>query len=226
VSHELQSPVASIMTDVNLILGGYLGDVPTGQRQKLEGALRKGELLLSIVRDYLNLARVDAGELRGNFRDVRDFTGQIIEPAIDVVRGAIEERGQAVHRDLASDVPPIRCDPELLRIAVQNYVGNASKYGDDGGEIRITVKRAGARLRVAVWNSGQGYPPDQQGQLFRRFSRLDNPELRDRKGTGVGLYSTARIVAVHGGRVGAATEPGVGAEFWLEVPLRGPGRSG
>ena len=94
VSHELQSPVASIMTDANLILSGYLGEVGEKHREKLNGMLRKGEFLLALVRDYLNLARVDAGALSVELSEVRDFAAEVVHPAIELVRAEIEKRGQ------------------------------------------------------------------------------------------------------------------------------------
>jgi len=219
VSHELKSPVASIMTDINLILGGYLGEVGEKQRAKLEGVLRKGDFLLALVRDYLNLARVDAGELKAEFREVRDFAAEVVEPAIELVAAGIEERGQKLTREIPVGLPGVSCDPELLRVAVLNFVGNASKYGDENGEIRVRLETAGESLRLAVWNSGPGFPPEQRGRLFRRFSRVDDPELKKRKGTGVGLYTCARVVALHGGRVDADSVPGEWAEFRFEIPL-------
>jgi signal transduction histidine kinase len=219
VSHELQSPVASIMTDVNLILAGYLGEVGKKHREKLAGMLRKGDFLLAMVRDYLNLARVDAGELSADLSEVRDFTAEVVQPAIGLVRGEIEERGQKLTLEVAPNLPAVKCDPALLRVAVLNFVSNASKYGIEGGRIRVSVAATGERLRLGVWNSGPGFPLEQRGRLFRRFSRVNDPELRKRKGTGVGLYTSARVVAAHGGRVGADARPGEWAEFWFEIPL-------
>jgi len=172
-----------------------------------------------MVRDYLNLARVDAGELSADLGEVRDFTAEVVQPAIELVRGEIEERGQQLTLAAAPNLPAVNCDPALLRVAVLNFMSNASKYGIEGGRIRVSVAAAGDRLRLSVWNSGPGFPLEQRGKLFRRFSRLSDPELRKRKGTGVGLYTSARVVAAHAGRVGADSRPGEWAEFWFEIPL-------
>ena len=75
-----------------------------------------------------------------------------------------------------------------------------------------------AAFTVSVWNEGPGFPPESRGELFRKFSRLQTPETRDRTGTGVGLYTAWRIVHLHGGRMEAASQEGAWAEFSLEIP--------
>jgi len=72
--------------------------------------------------------------------------------------------------------------------------------------------------RIAVWNSGPGFSRDQRDKLFRRFSRLDDPALKSRRGTGVGLYNSWRIVQLHKGRITAHSEQGEWAEFSFEIP--------
>ncbi|MBM3146715.1 MAG: ATP-binding protein [Actinobacteria bacterium] len=80
------------------------------------------------------------------------------------------------------------------------------------------MRREPDRLLVSVWNEGPGFPPEQRGRLFRRFSRLDTPELKKRRGTGLGLYSARRIVRLHDGRMGADSQEGAWAEFWFSLP--------
>ncbi|MBN1442160.1 MAG: ATP-binding protein, partial [Planctomycetes bacterium] len=111
---------------------------------------------------------------------------------------------------------------DLLRIALANLASNAIKYGRRGGEVRVSARLGPRGLRLAVWNEGPGFPPEQRSKLFRRFSRLTTPELKGRKGTGVGLYTVWRIAKLHGGRTGARSEPGQWAEFFVEIPQPAP----
>jgi signal transduction histidine kinase len=69
-----------------------------------------------------------------------------------------------------------------------------------------------------VWNEGPGFPDADRPKLFRKFSRLDAPELNRRKGTGVGLYTSWRLVQLHGGRIDADSRPGEWAEFIVTLP--------
>ena len=83
--------------------------------------------------------------------------------------------------------------------------------------MRLTVVREPGRLEMSVWNEGPGFSPEDRGKLFRRFSRLHQPEFRGVRGTGVGLYNAWRIVKLHGGRIRARSEPGSWAEFAFEL---------
>jgi len=93
-------------------------------------------------------------------------------------------------------LPPVCCDPTLLRIVTVNLLDNAVKYGNEGGDIRVKAevffdRKLGERLRISVWNSGPGFDTAQQDKLFRRFSRLDDPAIKTRRGTGVGYARVA-----------------------------------
>ena len=75
-----------------------------------------------------------------------------------------------------------------------------------------------AKLKVAVWNEGPGFGPDEKNKLFRRFSRLDDPILKKQRGTGVGLYNAWRIIQLHNGSISAESKQGEWAQFAFEIP--------
>jgi signal transduction histidine kinase len=219
VSHELKSPLSSIIMDAGVLRDGYLGDLESKQVEKLARMVAKAEYLLNLVRDYLDLARIESGRLELNaVPDVR-FAVDVVRAAVDIVRPQLEEKKMRLEEDLDDSVT-CACDPDLMRVAAVNLVGNAVKYGFDGGEILLRVAAEGDRLYFSVRNEGPGFPPGMRSKLFRKFSRLDTPELKKRKGTGVGLYTTWRIIELHGGRTQARSEEGRWAEFSIELPLQ------
>ncbi len=110
-------------------------------------------------------------------------------------------------------------DPDRLDRILVNLLGNAVKYGREGGIIRVKVERQPDRTTVSVWNEGPGFPPEERPRLFRKFSRLQTPELRAQKGTGVGLYTAWRIIHLHGGRMDATSQVGHWAEFSFDLPV-------
>ena len=224
VSHELQSPVASMVTDAQILTQGYLGDLTPEQRAKVMSMERKGQYLLSLVREYLDLARVEGGELRLATRSRVDVMEDVVAEAVDIVRPQADAHGIFLLTCVPSPaLPPVCCDPTLLRIVTVNLLDNAIKYGNEGGDIRVKAEvgldeKGGERLRISVWNSGPGFSQAQQNKLFRRFSRLDDPALKSRRGTGVGLYNSWRIIQLHKGRITAESEHGAWAEFSFEIP--------
>jgi signal transduction histidine kinase len=217
VSHEIKNPVASLVTDARLLRQGYLGSLEPGQEDKIDRMIGKGEYLLSLVQDYLDLARIDGGDLALTRRKEVDMVVDVIAPSLDLVRSDMEDRGMRLELDLPPETATAECDPGLLRIVVANLLSNAVKYGDEGGLIRVRLVREPSRLEVAVWNQGQGFAPEDRGRLFQRFSRL-RTRGEAKRGTGVGLYSAWRIVRLHNGRIRARSEPGSWAEFAFELP--------
>jgi signal transduction histidine kinase len=224
VSHELKSPVASMVTDAQILAQGYLGDLTPEQKAKVESMARKGQYLLGLVREYLDLARVEGGELTLATRSRVDVMTDVLEEAVDLVRAQADSHGMHLMVCMPSPpLPPVCCDPTLLRIVTVNLLDNAVKYGNEGGDIRVKAdvlhdRKLGERLSITVWNSGPGFDTAQQDKLFRRFSRLDDPALKSRRGTGVGLYNSWRIVHLHGGRISADSKQGEWAEFSFEIP--------
>ena len=250
VAHELKSPVASMVMQARAIGDGYLGPVQPEQKAELERMIVKGNYLLGLVRDYLELARLEGGDMKLGPRAGVDFEAMVVQPALDVAAPLIAEKKMRVTRGAAEAGgfvaagagagsgasggtgsaagaagtpaavagPVVECDPELLLVVMVNLLGNAAKYGREGGEIRVSAAVAGGALRVSVRNEGPGFPESQRGRLFRRFSRLQTPDLLKPKGTGVGLYTCWRIVNLHGGRIWADSQVGEWAEFMFAIP--------
>jgi hypothetical protein len=216
VSHELKNPIASMLTDARVLADGYLGPVAPAQAEKLARLMAKGGYLLDLIREYLDLARMESGDLVLRPRRV-PFAAAVAEPAVELVAAQLQARGMTLERDLPDGLEA-ECDPELLRIVLVNLLGNAAKYGREGGLVRIGAEPGPDHLRVVVWNQGPGFPAGERPRLFRKFSRLQTPGLVERKGTGVGLYTAWRIVHLHGGRMDARSQEGQWAEFSLELP--------
>ncbi len=218
VSHELKGPVAAMVMESQLLRDGLWGPVSEQQQDRLQRMMRKGEHLLGIVRDYLDLARMEGGELHARLHEGVDFGEVILEPARELVAADLEESGMRWEQELGAGLAQLHCDPDLVRIVLVNLLSNGIKYGQRDGLLRLEARRGAGRFRLVVRNEGPGFAPEQRSRLFRKFSRLDSPELRRRKGTGVGLYTAWRIARLHGGRMDARSELGAWAEFELDIP--------
>ncbi len=218
VAHELKSPIASIVTDAAIMRKGLVGAVTDRQGETIDRITRQGGRLLKLIDDYLNLDRLESGRLECRPVPDVDLVGDVVEPTIEMSDVLTPERGIAIERAYPEETVRIECDPGLLRIAVSNLLDNAVKYGVRQGRIRIRVGTTGRQAQIVVWNEGPGFPEEAAPHLFRKFSRLDVPELKKKKGTGVGLYSTWRIVRLHRGHIRARSEVGAWAEFTITLP--------
>ena len=217
VSHELKNPLASIISEGKVLEGGYLGPMNDTRRKMVAKMVRKAEFLLELVREYLDLARLEQGHLQVRPQKGVKVMDQVILPALDMIQPQLDENAMK----LVSHVPEGRleaeCDPALMTIVLVNLLGNAAKYGKVGGTVELSVE-AHPALRVSITNEGPGFQEHERTLLFRKFSRIPSRELASRKGSGVGLYTTWWIVNHHGGKIWADSEPGRWARFTFEIP--------
>jgi len=219
VSHEIKNPLAALITEGRLLKEGYLGELAEKQAGMVAKMLRKAEYLLDLTREYLDLSRLEEGKLEPSIRKDVDFNKEVLQPALEVALPQFEEAGQHLGQDLDGREILADCDPDLLKIVAVNLLGNASKYGNPGGQAALGLHEEGGLVRCSVWNEGPGFPASERARLFRKFSRLKTPELLARKGSGVGLYTSWWIVRQHGGRIWAESEPGAWARFTFEIPI-------
>jgi signal transduction histidine kinase len=109
-------------------------------------------------------------------------------------------------------------DPELMRIAVSNYLSNAAKYGKEGGRAELYFREENGTVKVSVWNEGDGFTPEEGKMLFSKFTRLRNKTTQDKRGSGLGLFLCKLVMNQHGGNVWAESQPGEWALFCLSFP--------
>jgi signal transduction histidine kinase len=217
VTHELKSPLASLMLETEMLREGMFGSLEPLQREHVDNMLVKDRYMVTLIRQYLDLARIEGNRLDPAVRKVELFA-DVLEPSITLVQAQMDEKGMKLVRQTPDPPVDAQLDPDLMKIVMVNLLGNAVKYGRPGGEIRLRITVEPTRLVIAVWNAGPGFAESERGKLFHKFSRLDSSELRKEKGAGIGLYTSWRIVHAHGGRIRAESQQGSWAEFTVDIP--------
>ncbi|HPS85220.1 MAG TPA: GAF domain-containing sensor histidine kinase [Spirochaetota bacterium] len=217
VSHELKNPLASIVMTAKTLAGGYYGEIAGKQKQAADRIIRKAEYLLNLTAEYLSLASIETGEFQVRPREV-DFFRDVVAHSLEIINMMFQEKQIKFEQNVSPDLPVIKCDPELLKIVLTNFLSNAVKYSNRGAVIKLNINADAGRIKVSVWNEGPGFPESEKIRLFKRFSILQTPELSERKGHGVGLYVTWKIILLHGGRIWADSKHGEWAEFTFEIP--------
>lgn len=217
VAHELKSPLSSLSMDGYALLGGYLGELEEKQKAKIEGMMKKAGFLLDLIQDYLTLSRIEQGDLRPE-KERLELLPKVVEPVLEMQSAAISEKEMEVTCRGFEQGASVEADPSLLLIVMNNLVNNAVKYGVRGGRIEISADTNSESVVLSVWNEGPGFSPEKKSLLFRRFSRLGTQTDSRQKSTGVGLYTTWRIIQAHGGRIWAESKPDEGASFSFVLP--------
>ena len=225
ITHELKNQIAAMKINLLAVRDGYLGAVRDEQREALDDvglAIHRAE---EMILNYLNLSRIEKGELQVRARPVH-VESDVVRPVLSNLRSRLDSKRMQTLVEIEEDLF-VQADPALLQIVYENLVGNAVKYGREGGAIRISGhRRDDGRVELHVWNDGPGVPQDQVGRLFEKFFRLHPPALQER-GTGLGLFISREILLRHGGeiRVEGRFEHWIDFVFTLPSPqaLREPG---
>jgi signal transduction histidine kinase len=218
VTHELKAPLAAIQMLINTMADGYLGQVAPPVADFFVRIQRNCEELQDMVRDYLDLSRLERGELVAN-KSVIDLTKTVVEMAVDQTAIFFRSRNIQLEVSCPSELPAV-ADPSLLRIALNNFLTNAAKYGREGGRATVTARMENGQVRLSVWNEGEGFPPEAADRLFEKFYRVRNSSTHAKRGSGIGLFTVKNIADLHGGRAWAESDPGSWAAFHLSFPVQ------
>jgi signal transduction histidine kinase len=218
VTHELKAPLAAIQMLISTMVDGYLGKVSPEVSDFFTRIQRNCEELQDMVRDYLDLSRLERGELVAT-KSAVDLAKTVVEMAVDQTAVFFRSRGITVGVNCPAELPAV-ADPGLLRIALGNFLTNAAKYGREGGKAVVTAKAENGWVTLSVWNEGEGFPPEQAGRLFDKFFRVRSSHTHAKRGSGIGLFTVKNIAELHGGRAWAEAEPGRWAAFHLSFPAQ------
>jgi signal transduction histidine kinase len=220
VTHELKAPLAAIQMLIATMVDGYLGKVSPQVADFFVRIQRNCEELQDMVRDYLDLSRLERGELIAN-QSAIDLRKTVVEMALDQTAVFFRSRNIDVELNCPGELPVV-ADPGLLRIALNNFLTNAAKYGREGGRATVSVTLEAGFVTLCVRNDGEGFPPEAAEHLFEKFFRVRNSNTHAKRGSGIGLFTVKNIADLHGGRVWAESEPGSWAAFYLSFPAQPP----
>lgn len=219
VAHELKSPISSALSQIYFVESGYAGEIPDKLSRPLEAIHRHLAYGNEMAQSFNNLSRAEGESFTPSKRLIPDFCEQVIQPAIVDFTTEISRRQMSIEFER---IQTSACaDPDLIRVVMDNLIGNAVKYGREGTQIRVSTRKTSKSLRVEVTNQGVGVPRERFPQLFSKFFRVKDPKLESRKGTGVGLYLVKKIIELHGGQVGVDGEYERWIKFYFEIPNEG-----
>ena len=219
-SHELRTPLNSILGFSRLILDG-LCDSRDEERELLRDVYSSAEHLLSIVNDLLDVAKIEAGELR-LAPDTVD-----LRPVIQEAKAVVSVQVAAKHLTLVDEteavpLPPVVADPARAKQILINLVGNSLKFTDKGW---ITLRGRSFPERgfveLEVQDTGIGIAPAKQQHLFEKFHQLDSTFTRQQGGSGLGLSICRSLVEMMGGRIKLwSGGVGCGTTVTFSLPMR------
>ena len=219
VSHELKTPLTSILGYAEIMQNGVAGE---DRLRQFAGLIHtEATRLIQLVEDILKLSRLDENRLPDDRRRV-SLRG-LCEDAARRLAPEAEKRG--VHIEVQGEECAMEGSPSMLSELVYNLVDNAVKYNREGGSVKLLLEAApGGGCALSVTDTGAGIAPDDQPHVFERFYRGDKSRSAE-GGTGLGLSIVKHVALAHGASVSLESEPGKGTCIRVEFPAQAAGRA-
>ena len=216
VSHELKTPITSIMGYADTLLeGGY--DEET-QQKFLNVIASESRRMARLVTDLLTLSRYDSNKKKTQ-KEAFDL-GELVKKCQEKLAIEIKKKNHTVNCFVTADVPLVYADKDDIERVVLNIMTNSIKYTQDGGEIKIYVGFVYNDAYIKIFDNGIGIPEEDLSRIFERFYRVDKARTREMGGTGLGLSIAKEILDKNGGSIDIKSKVGEGTEVVIRISTK------
>ena len=219
MSHELRTPLNSIIGFSQIL--GESNSLEGREKRYANNIHRSGRLLLDLINDLLDLAKLEAGKMETNPTNFQ--VQQLIIELCDIVRKLAEDKNINLFSEIEADLPDAFQDQVKIRQILINLLSNAIKFTPEGGRIRVAALRDGDEMVLEVEDTGIGIPESDRNVIFEKFRQGpaaigDNSLTREVAGTGLGLSIVRELCMLLGGSVSVSSEVGKGSTFSVRLP--------
>ena len=220
MSHELQTPLATIKEGVSIILDGVAGRINKTQRACLSMVKEDTERLAELVKDILTLFKIEGGKVELK-RGYTDIIGLISEEADLLSHNAISKGIKVETQFNGTMNTKLYIDSRHIKTVIDNLFDNAVKFTAEGGTITIMAcpSTLDGFVEVSVSDTGIGIPAEKLGSIFNKFQLVDSSYSRKTGGLGLGLYICKHLIEAHGGRILVESQHGKGSKFTFTLPV-------
>ncbi len=214
VAHELKTPL-NVLAMYSEALQGEEGKDESFRVEAINVIGDEVERLSTLISNLLSLTKIEMGSL--NIERQRTKFRDLLEDTLNNVSRSGRELNLQFRLDLPKEISPLSIDKDLLRVAINNLLTNAIKYNKPGGSVTLSAEETGDAIMVAVSDTGIGIAEKDLGNIFEKFYRSDDAQVRERTGHGLGLSLARDIVHLHNGNLMVKSTLGEGTEFVIEI---------
>jgi PAS domain S-box-containing protein len=220
VSHELRTPLHAMIGYAELIYSGGYGPTTDLQRHGAGGVLKRGEDLLDLINNLLDLSRIEAGRLEVQI-SAFDPLASATKP-IDTTKMLIRKK-KGLKLRLVNDGAPalVTGDEDMYRRILMNLLGNASRFTEQGAIVVSLRKEGSSKFVTAVSDTGAGIDGESLKFIFEEFRQVDGSTTRKHGGSGLGLAICKKLCDLMGGEISVTSRVGRGTTFYVTLPIHG-----
>jgi signal transduction histidine kinase len=215
-THEIKSPISIIKGYLSNVMDGDFGKIDPKINEQLEVAVSQTERLNSLVKDLLNVSRIDQGRIQYDFTAVD--TKKVLETIIETYKPVAEAKGLKLIYESNDNLPMVRADIGRVQEVFTNLIDNAIKYTANGS-VTISQQVKKGSLITNFRDSGFGMSPEAKQRLFQRFYRIQTEKTQGISGTGLGLWIIKQYITAMNGSIEVETMEGVGSNFIVELKI-------
>ncbi|HEU4564157.1 MAG TPA: ATP-binding protein [Gemmatimonadaceae bacterium] len=224
IVHDLKTPLTTVLGTLEMVIDGDFGEVTPEARRALGDADAKGQELLELIQDLLEVARIEETTIALDLTALQpdEFLRELVREW--AVR--FEQEKAVVAVDCGPDAPTVRADRGMLRRVFGNLIQNALTHSSRAVHITLSARRDDAgHVLFTVADDGPGIPPEYHELIFRKFERVKNAATPRVRSSGLGLAFCKLVVEAHGGRIWVQSAEGSGSQFHIRLPVDPPRRS-
>jgi two-component system, OmpR family, phosphate regulon sensor histidine kinase PhoR len=216
-SHELRTPLSTLIGYTETLREQADEIDPETRERFLSVVHDEARRMQRVGEDLISLSRIEAEKFTAPTEAVA--LEPLIDHALDSARRMADERGSALVRDVADDLPQVAADRSQILQLLDNLITNALRYGEPGTPVTVTAGAEGAMVHLSVADEGEGIAPEHVARVTERFYRVDTSRSRSLGGTGLGLSIVKHIVERHRGRLSIDSKLGRGTTMHVLLPV-------
>jgi len=218
-SHEVRTPLTVIKSSLDVLVSNKAFTYTTDQRQLIAFCQQSVERLIQLVKDILDVSKIEAGVLQIQF--IPTSLNELVTKCLFWVPQLPGGQGIEVEARLPSEPAMVSADPGRIMQVLENLISNALKFSKPGGKVTIELVEHGAEYEIVVSDQGKGIAAEHLERIFGKFYQVEESTTREQGGTGLGLAICKGIIRAHRGRIWAESELGKGSRFHFTLTKDG-----
>lgn len=216
-AHQLRTSLSAMKWILKMFIDGDFGELTPEQTNFMKKAFESDDRMIRLVNEMLSINHAE-DTLEAMHKEPSDLVKLLDEVIFDFTGESYKRGIQIVFLKPDHAIPLISFDKEKIRVVLQNLIENAVKYSNKDSKVFINVNDSNEGVEISVRDAGIGIEEEEQANIFQKFFRAKKAKIQDTVGSGLGLYTTKRIVEKHDGKIWFESRPEAGTTFYVSIP--------